>query len=178
MQIKTAIVIAAVAGVVLGAPANNECTSEYKGELQYNANFAGGRGGDESGVVVYRNGKLDVKLLEENKPYKGHGTTKGVRGAEVEFEKCGDEKDELGNVLGRVKLEKNKCIVPEGEKVRVEECSKKATFIFGGKDEGVVVLHAKDKRSFLRGSWLQGDDEELVLRKNTGVAESELSIKL
>ena len=175
MQIKAAIVIAAVTGAALSAPTSkSECTPMYEGELKYEASFAGGRGGDESGVVVHKDGKLQVKLQTENKPHEEHGTSDVKHGTAVKFEKCSKVDDPRGNVMGRIVLKKgNKCIVPDGEAaLRVDECSKKAEFLVAREEEeGYLLVMAENRKLFNRGK-----DDELGLVPTGGVLSSSLEI--
>ena len=121
MQIKTAIVIAAVAGVVLGAPAKkSECTPLFEGELEYQE-FPHSKGmyqpPPEEGLVQYKDGRLEVAI-------------NATHGTKVTLERCGQRMAEEGLVpYGRVVLGDKKCLETGSGYVHAGKCGKEAEFV-------------------------------------------------
>ena len=151
MQIKTAVVFGALcAGVAVCAPAHkSECAPLYKGELEYNADWAGGRTGHETGKVQYKDGKLVLGVDAKS-------------GAQVVYERCGQGKhnDELGT-NGRLVLEDNKCIVRDGDALRAGKCDKHAEFVYSTEMLADRLELKVDGRNWNR----KKKNKELELRK-------------
>lgn len=149
MQIKTAVVFGALcAGVVVSAPTHrNECTPLYKGELEYQADWAGGRTGHETGKVQYKDGKLEIGIDAK-------------KGATVVYERCGQRKyyDELG-AYGRLVLEDKKCLVRDGNELRAGKCNKKAEFVYSTDISNGMQLQVENRY------WNRKKNKELELRK-------------
>ena len=149
MQIKTAVVFGALcAGVAVCAPAHkSECAPLYKGELEYNADWAGGRTGHENGKVQYKDGKLVLGVDAKS-------------GAQVVYERCGQGKydDELGT-YGRLVLEDKKCVVRDGDELRAGKCSKKAEFVYSTDNSDGMELRVENRE------WNRKKNKELELRK-------------